>query len=67
MALPGDAGWIGLALVRRAALHLDELWMAAADDETGPAGEGRGVQLSQPEGFVAPPQGPGGNGTPGRS
>jgi folate-binding protein YgfZ len=49
LALP-EGGWIGLALVRRAALAAPRLWDQAGD----------GLELSVPEGVQAPPVGAGG-------
>jgi folate-binding protein YgfZ len=75
LALPGGEGWIGLALVRRAALEQEQLLCATngadADsaDATGadatagaeaPAAGALQLQLSRPELFVAPPVGAGG-------
>jgi folate-binding protein YgfZ len=75
VALPGGDGWIGLALVRRAALEQEQLLCATngadADsaDATGaeatggaeaPAAGALQLQLSRPELFVAPPVGAGG-------
>jgi folate-binding Fe-S cluster repair protein YgfZ len=65
LALPGGEGWIGLALVRRAALEQEQL-LCAADgaDATGgaeaPVAGALQLQLSQPELIVAPPVGAGG-------
>jgi folate-binding protein YgfZ len=62
LALPGGEGWIGLALVRRAALDQECLWA-----ETEPAGEegvalptdqhAQPMHLSRPDAFVDPPVG----------
>ncbi len=52
LELPGDGGWIGLALVRKAWLHESEL-------RAGPA-PGVPLSLSLPEAFQPPPVGPGG-------
>ena len=62
LALPGGEGWIGLALVRRAALDQECLWA-----ETEPAGEegvalptdqhAQPLHLSRPDAFVDPPVG----------
>jgi hypothetical protein len=70
LALPGGEGWIGLALVRRAALEQEQLLCAtngadadSADATAGaeaPAAGDLQLQLSQPELFVAPPVGAGG-------
>jgi folate-binding protein YgfZ len=75
LALPGGEGWIGLALVRRAALEQEQLLCAtngadaAGGDATGadatagaeaPAAGALQLQLSRPELFVAPPVGAGG-------
>jgi folate-binding protein YgfZ len=65
MALPGGEGWIGLALVRRAALEQEQLLCAAdaADIAGGAEAPGAGglqLRLSRPEIFVAPPVGAGG-------
>jgi len=64
LALPGGEGWIGLALVRRAALEQEQL-LCAVDAADAPGGEAPGaggllLQLSRPELFVAPPVGAGG-------
>jgi folate-binding protein YgfZ len=53
LALP-EGGWIGLALVRRAALVAPRLWDQAGD----------GLELSMPEGVQAPPVGEGGQRSP---
>jgi folate-binding protein YgfZ len=53
LALP-EGGWIGLALVRRAALAAPRLWDQAGD----------GLELSVPEGVQAPPVGEGGQRSP---
>jgi len=64
LALPGGEGWIGLALVRRAALDQEHLW--AVTDPAGeegapvPAAQAQPLQLSRPEAFVDPPVGAGG-------
>ena len=65
LALPGGDGWIGLALVRRAALDQEQLLCAvdaadAAAGEEAPGAGGLQLQLSRPELFVAPPVGAGG-------
>jgi folate-binding protein YgfZ len=63
LALPGGAGWIGLALVRRAALEQEQLFCGAEPHEAPEAGEGapgRPLWLSRPELFTAPPVGAGG-------
>jgi len=68
LALPGGEGWIGLALVRRAALEQEQLLCAAdvadgADPAGGAEAPGAGglqLRLSRPELFVAPPVGAGG-------
>jgi folate-binding Fe-S cluster repair protein YgfZ len=75
LALPGGEGWIGLALVRRAALEQEQLLCATngadadsadaagADATAGaeaPAAGALQLQLSRPELFVAPPVGAGG-------
>jgi len=64
LALPGGEGWIGLALVRRAALEQEQLLCAVdAADAAGGEAPGAGellLQLSRPELFVAPPVGAGG-------
>lgn len=58
LALPDGSGWIGLALVRRSALEAATL--EAARDGAEPLR----LQLSLPDGFVAPPVGAGGQGRP---
>lgn len=65
LALPGGEGWIGLALVRRAALEQEELLCAAevaaaAGEAEAPGAGGLTLRLSRPELFVAPPVGAGG-------
>jgi folate-binding protein YgfZ len=65
LALPGGAGWIGLALVRRAALAQQRLWLgggdgAVAGEGLGPGGGGVELLISLPESFVAPPVAGGG-------
>jgi folate-binding protein YgfZ len=65
LALPGGEGWIGLALVRRAALEQEQLLCAAdaADAAAGaeaPDAGGLLLRMSRPELFVAPPVGAGG-------
>jgi len=62
LALPGGEGWIGLALVRRAALDQEQLWCVAepADPSQAPAAGGVAglpLGLSRPELFTAPPVG----------
>jgi hypothetical protein len=62
LALPGGEGWIGLALVRRAALEQEQLWCVAepADPSQAPAAGGVAglpLGLSRPELFTAPPVG----------
>ncbi len=52
-----EGGWVGLALVRRAALAADQLLRAG----------GEAVAVSEPAGFVAPPVGAGGAGGAGPS
>ncbi len=52
LELPGEGGWIGLALVRRAWLAESSLLAEAAP--------GVPLSLSLPEGFQPPPVGPGG-------
>jgi folate-binding Fe-S cluster repair protein YgfZ len=59
LSLPDGAGWIGLALVRRSALEAATLQMER--DGSTPLV----LQLSLPEGFVAPPVGAGGQGRSG--
>ena len=60
LALPGGEGWIGLALVRRAALDQEHLWAAPDSGIAGvtpsPMASQR-LQLSRPEAFVDPPVG----------
>lgn len=58
-ALPGGAGWIGLALVRRAALEAVSLAVEREDHEP------LRLWLSLPDQFVAPPVGAGGAGRTG--
>jgi folate-binding protein YgfZ len=65
LALPGGAGWIGLALVRRAALAQQRLWLggedgAVAGEGLGPGAGGVELLISMPETFVAPPVAGGG-------
>ena len=65
LALPGGEGWIGLALVRRAALEQEQLLCAAdaADAAAGAEAADAGgllLRMSRPELFVAPPVGAGG-------
>jgi folate-binding protein YgfZ len=52
LELPGDGGWIGLALVRKA-------WLQESELRAGPA-PGVTLSLSVPEAFQPPPVGPGG-------
>jgi folate-binding protein YgfZ len=64
-ALPGGAGWIGLALVRRTALAQQRLWLggedgAVAGEGLGPGAGGVELLISMPETFVAPPVAGGG-------
>jgi len=66
LALPGGEGWIGLALVRRAALE-QELLLCEADAANAaggaeaPGAGGLFLRMSRPELFVAPPVGAGGS------
>lgn len=67
LALPDGAGWVGLALVRRAALREEQLFCGAAGDpgvaEEAPEANTRlGLEISVPELFQPPPQGAGGQG-----
>jgi folate-binding protein YgfZ len=57
LALPDGGGWIGLALVRRAALGQGELVWQGEGGEPSPGGA---LQLSVPAGFRPPPVGAGG-------
>ncbi len=52
LELPGDGGWIGLALVRKAWLQESQLLSGSAP--------GVALHLSVPEAFQSPPVGPGG-------
>ena len=47
LALPGGEGWIGLALVRRAALDQERLWCAAGPEEGSAADGAGGLPLLQ--------------------
>ena len=70
LPLADGSGWVGLALVRRAALASTELASAELDSaalEPGglePAGLQPPLQLSRPEGFVSPPVGAGSQARP---
>jgi folate-binding protein YgfZ len=64
LALPEGAGWVGLALVRRAALAEIQLWSGDGQDGAGDACAPSGwrFELSLPELFEEPPVGAGGQG-----